>query len=220
MADPIDDLFGDFDTGRISRRELLRALGLAAVAAMPAASLAQGRGADSTGRGRGNRAPGDTTHAPAPFDRTGWKTTWLDHITYECTDYPKAVAFYSAVMGWKLRSDDGKQALMDIGDVGGAVFKNGFVPAPTPPAAAVPGDTTGGGRGGGRGGNRAPRMARIANIAWGIEPWDTNKVEAELKKRGLNPVADHVGSDFKSFHVHDPDGFDVQITNGNKSNRR
>src|SRR6185369_3027081 len=45
------------------------------------------------------------------------------------------------------------------------------------------------------------------------------KVEAELKKRGLNPVADHNG-DFKSFHVKDPDGMDLQISNGNKRNRR
>ena len=63
-------------------------------------------------------------------------------------------------------------------------------------------------------------MARISNFAWGIEPWDTNKVEAELKRRGLNPVADHQGSDFKSFHIQDPDGFDIQLTNGTKANRR
>ena len=62
-------------------------------------------------------------------------------------------------------------------------------------------------------------MARISNFAWGIEPWDTNKVEAELQKRGLNPAADHGGADFKSFHIKDPDGFDIQVTNGTKANR-
>ena len=36
----------------------------------------------------------------------------------------------------------------------------------------------------------------------------------------LNPVADNEGKDFQSFHVKDPDGFDVQITNGNRKNRR
>ncbi|MEP6495793.1 MAG: VOC family protein [bacterium] len=228
MDSPIDRLLREFDRGRMTRRDLLRALGLAALA-VPAASFAQGtgRGAarDSAAGGRGNRAPADTTHAPAPFDSTGWKTVWLDHITYQCTDYAKAAAFYAAVMGWKVRSDDGRQVVMDIGDdVGGAILTNGFVPPPpTPAAAPVAGDTAGGGRGGGgRGGAgaRAPRMARISNLAWGIEPWDTNKVEAELKKRGLNPVADHTGADFKSFHVKDPDGFDVQVTNGTKSNRR
>jgi catechol 2,3-dioxygenase-like lactoylglutathione lyase family enzyme len=223
MDNPIDRLFREFDKGMISRRELLRALGVAAIA-IPASSFAQG-GDTTAGRGRlgrGNRAPGDTTHLPPPFDPTGWKTVWLDHITYQCTDYPKAAAFYSALMGWKVRSDDGKQAVLDIGDdVGGVVMVNGFVPPPAPAPAPVPaGDTAGGGRGG-RGGGRGgpPRTARISNLAWGIEPWDTNKVEAELKKRGLNPVADHVG-DFKSFHIQDPDGFDIQVTNGTKANRR
>jgi catechol 2,3-dioxygenase-like lactoylglutathione lyase family enzyme len=230
MDSVIERLFREFDSGRITRRDLLRALGMA-VLALPSVSLAQGgggrAGGDTTGGGRGggrgNRAPADTTHAPQPFDPTGWKTVWLDHYTYQCTDYAKAAAFYAAVMGWKVRSDDGKQIVMDIGDdVGGIIMTNGFVPPPTPPAPANPPADTGGGRGGrgGGGGRGAPRTARITNFAWGIEPWDTNKVEAELKKRGLNPVADHVGSDFKSFHVQDPDGFDIQVTNGTKANRR
>ncbi len=226
MDNPIDRLFREFDTGRLTRRELLRALGLAALA-VPAASFAQaGAGRDSAGRGggRGNRAPADTTHAPAPFEPTGWKTVWLDHISYQCTDYAKAAAFYSAVMGWQLRSDDGKRAVMDIGDVGGVIMTNGYVAPPPPPVAPTPpaGDSAGGGRGGRGGGRgaRPPRMAAITNFCWGIDPWDTNKVEAALKARGLNPVADHAGSDFKSFHIKDPDGFDIQVSNGTKANRR
>jgi catechol 2,3-dioxygenase-like lactoylglutathione lyase family enzyme len=217
MNSVIERLFRDFDEGRISRRELLRALGLSLLA-VPSIGLAQGRG-DSTGRRgeRGNRQMGDTTHATSPFDPTGWKTVWFDHLTYQCTDYTKAVPFYAAVMGWKVRSDDGKRCVMEIGpDVGDAVFINGYEPPPAPPTP--PPSDTGGGRGGRGGGRGAPRMARISNLAWGIEPWDTNKIEAELKKRGLNPVADHTG-DFKSFHVKDPDGFDIQVTNGTKANR-
>ena len=57
-------------------------------------------------------------------------------------------------------------------------------------------------------------------FAWGIAPWDTDKVKAELDKRGLNPIADHAGSDYKSFRVKDPDGFDLAITNGTKALRR
>ena len=215
MNDMMERLFRDFDSGRISRRELLRALGLSMLA-IPTVSLAQGGGAGGRG-GRGNRAPADTTHAPAPFEPTGWKTVWFDHITYQCGDYTKAVPFYAAVMGWKVKSEEDKRIVMEIGpDVGDAIFINGFVPPPPPPTPA-PGDT-GGGRGGGRGGNRPPRMAKISNLAFGIEPWDTAKVEAELQKRGLNPVAEHSG-DFKSFHIKDPDGFDIQVTNGTKANR-
>src|SRR5439155_20566846 len=57
-------------------------------------------------------------------------------------------------------------------------------------------------------------------FCWGIDKWDTDKVEAALKARGLNPVADHSGDDFRSFHVKDPDGMDLQISNGNRKNRR
>ncbi len=225
MINVIERLFRDFDEGRISRRELLRALGLTLLA-IPSIGLAQGvgrAGADSTGgrgRGRANLSPADTVHAPAPFDPTGWKTVWFDHLTYECLDYTKAVPFYAAVMGWKVRNDDGKRCLMEIGeDVGDAVFVSGYQPPPAPPVA--PPTDTGGGRGGrGGGGRGTPRTARISNLAWGIDAWDTNKVEAALKKRGLDPVADHAGSDFKSFHVKDPDGFDIQVTNGTRANRR
>jgi catechol 2,3-dioxygenase-like lactoylglutathione lyase family enzyme len=216
MDDQLDRLFRAFDSGQLTRRDLLRALGLAALA-LPAASLAQG-GAGAGGRGRGNRAPADTTHAPAPFDPTGWKTVWLDHMTYQCTDYRKAAAFYSAVMGWTLRSDDGSRAVMDMGDVGGVIMTNGYVAPPPPPPR---GADTGGGRGGrgGRGGQRPPRSAGITNFCWGITPWNTAKVEAELKKRGLNPVAEHAG-DFQSFHIKDPDGFDIQVSNGTRADRR
>ena len=46
------------------------------------------------------------------------------------------------------------------------------------------------------------------------------EIEAELKKRGLAPVADNQGKDFESFHVKDPGGFDLQISNGSRRNRR
>jgi catechol 2,3-dioxygenase-like lactoylglutathione lyase family enzyme len=59
------------------------------------------------------------------------------------------------------------------------------------------------------------------SFCWGITPWDTKKVEAELKKRGLTPIADHDAKNgFESFHVKDPGGFDLQISNGNSKNRR
>ena len=57
------------------------------------------------------------------------------------------------------------------------------------------------------------------SFCWGIEPWDAKTVEAELRKRGLNPIAENQG-DFQSFHVKDADGFDLQISNGNRKNRR
>jgi catechol 2,3-dioxygenase-like lactoylglutathione lyase family enzyme len=208
MTDPISRLFDDFDGGKISRRQLLQALAAAAVA-IPAASFAQGTQGTQGTPGRGN-VPRDTTPLVMPFEPTGWRTVWLDHLNYQCVDYEKAAAFYSALMGWKVRSDDGKQAVLDIGENSGGIIIRGGLTMP-PPAAITDA---------GLGVARPPIQAVFDGFAWGIDPWDTNKVEAELKKRGLNPVADHHGSDYKSFRVKDPDGFDLAITNGTKANRR
>jgi catechol 2,3-dioxygenase-like lactoylglutathione lyase family enzyme len=122
------------------------------------------------------------------FAPTGWKTAALEHISFQVPDYRKEAAFYIALLGWKLRSDDGKQAVLDIGDWGSAIFKT-----------APPEQTT----------------VLVDGFGFAIEPWKAKTVEAELRKRGLNPVADDNGKGFESFHVRDPDGFDVQICNKN-----
>lgn len=192
----------------ISRRQLLQRLAAGlAVTAIAGPALAQ----DTTraGRGRG-QAPRDTTPLKLPFEPTGWKTVWLDHLNYQCADYKKAAAFYATLMGWKIRSDDGSQCLMDIGDNSGGIIIRGGLTAP-PPAAITDA---------GLGVARPPVQAVFDGFAWGISPWDEKKVEDELKRRGLNPVADHRGSDYRAFRVKDPDGFEVAVTNGTKANRR
>jgi len=215
MSNP-SHLFKAFDRGIISRRQLLQALGIA-VAMKPAAALAQGQ---CGGANKGT--PGcDPTPAKLPFEPTGWKTVMLDHFTCQCADYSKEAAYYQALMNWKIRSDDGKQAVLDIGDWGGLILRGGYVAPPPPPAAAAPpaGANAGAGRGGQGGAPRAPRNAAFDGMAWGIDKWDAKKVEAELKARGLSPLAENHG-DFQSFHVKDPDGFDLWITNGSRRNRR
>jgi catechol 2,3-dioxygenase-like lactoylglutathione lyase family enzyme len=207
-------LFDRFDRGTISRRQLLIALG-AAVAARPAAAFAQGQ----CGGARAGTPECDPTPAKLPFEPTGWKTVLLDHLSCQVADYPKEAAFYAALMNWKIRSDDGKQAVLDIGDWGGLVLRGGYhAPPATPETEAAAAAAAA--RGGGRGGPRPPRNAVFDGFCWGIEPWDAKKVEAELRKRGLTPVADNRGKDFESFHVKDPDGFDLQISNGSRKNRR
>jgi catechol 2,3-dioxygenase-like lactoylglutathione lyase family enzyme len=216
MSTELVKLFSDFDRGRISRRQLLAALGIA-VAVRPAAAFAQGQ----CGGARAGTPECDPTPARLPFEPTGWKTVLLDHLSCQTIDYAKEAAYYAALMNWKIRSDDGKQAVLDIGDWGGLVLRGGYQPPPAPPTPpAGEANAAGGGRGGGRGGPRPPRNAAFDGFCWGIEPWDARKVEAELRKRGLAPVADNHGKDFQSFHVKDPDGFDLQISNGNRSNRR
>ena len=248
--DDLTRLFTAYDRGTISRRHLLQALGMAAVAAPLARAFGQGRCA---GRDADTTAACNKTPFKAPFDPTGWKTVLLDHFNMQVTDAEREAAFYAALMGWKVRSNDSKEIYMDIGDWGGVKIRGGYVPtgggrgggpggaggAGRGPGGGRGGaDSTGRGRGGGGGGGGAgdashmapcttPKTEGVPNggalwdgFCWGIEPWDTNKVEAALKARGLNPVADHSGDDFRSFHVKDPDGMDLQISNGNKRNRR
>jgi len=214
MSADLSTLFTAFDRGTLSRRQLLQALGVA-LAIRPVSAFAQGQ----CGGARAGSPDCDATPAKLPFESTGWKTVLLDHFSCQVVDYPKEAAYYAALMNWKIRSDDGKQAVLDIGDWGGLILRGGYVAPPAPPAPP-PGDPAAAGRGGGRGGApRAPRNAAFDGFCWGIDAWDGKKVEAELKKRGLAPVADNHG-DFQSFHVKDPDGFDLQISNGNRKNRR
>jgi catechol 2,3-dioxygenase-like lactoylglutathione lyase family enzyme len=205
MDDRLTTLFQDLDRGTLSRRQLLQALGLAAVGAPLAKAVSQGRCM------RTFAIPAcDTTAIKPVFDPTGWRTTSLDHITMLVADYQKEAAFYNALIGWKQRSDDGKQAIMDIGDWGTVILRNA-------PASTF--ETTGGrgGGGGGRGGEpganpRGPVTALVTNFCFGVANWDAKKVEADLRRRGLDPVADNDGK-FQSFHVKDPDGWDLQISN-------
>ncbi len=180
----------------ISRRALLQAIGAAAASA-PLSLLAQGRCIHSFGSPACN-----TTPIPPVFEPTDWRTVALDHLALRVADYRKEAAFYIALMGWKLRSDDGRQAVLDIGDWGSVVFKE----APAGSMETAASDTAG---------RRPPVHAVVESFCFAIEPWDAKKVEAALRARGLAPVADNGDEGFESFHVKDPDGFDLQISNSN-----
>jgi catechol 2,3-dioxygenase-like lactoylglutathione lyase family enzyme len=194
MESLIAGLLKDFEDGKMTRRQLIQSLAMAAAAAMPAAS-----------------ASAQTAPAiPAATGPAPWKTVWLDHISYAVSDYRRSTAFYRDLMGWEIKKDNGtNQCSMKIGNIGGVIIRNSrqaaAPAAPTAPAA-----------------NGAPAPAPITgvinHISWGVEPWDTEKVKAELERRGLKPRPDMVGDNFKSFHVKDPDGWDLQISN-QKDNR-
>jgi catechol 2,3-dioxygenase-like lactoylglutathione lyase family enzyme len=133
---------------------------------------------------------------PPPHSAAPWKTVWLDHVSYVVSDYRRSTAFYRDLMGWEILHDDGqKQCTMKVGNVGGIIIRNragyeGADGAPNPPGIT----------------------GLIDHVSWGIEPWNTAKVKSELEKRGLNPKPDMDGK-FQSFHLRDPDGWDLQISN-------
>src|SRR6186997_3121129 len=131
MSDVPTTLFQDYDLGRISRRQLLTALGFA-VAARPLSVFAQGQ----CGGARAGTPGCETTPAKPPFESTGWKTVLLDHFSVQVADVEKEAAYYQALMNWKIRSYDGKQAVLDSGDWGGLIIRGGYQP-PTPASPAV-----------------------------------------------------------------------------------
>jgi catechol 2,3-dioxygenase-like lactoylglutathione lyase family enzyme len=179
----------------VSRQHVVTwALIVAAAISAPSSILAQGRCIRAYG------TPACNTDPIKPvFERTGWRTTGLDQITFRVAEPEKEAAFYAAVMGWTLRSEDAKKVVMDIGDWGTVVFRR--VPADSFGAPAPAG-------------GRAPVRAVVEGFGFSVEPWNAKTVEQELRKRGLTPVAENDGKGFESFHVKDPDGFDVQISNG------
>lgn len=202
METVINGLLSDFEKGKMTRRQLIQSLALAAAAA-PASSAAAQTPAAST----------------ASFGPTGWKTVWLDHISYAVSDYKRSVEFYKNLMGWEVRNDNGKtQATLKIGEVGGIIIRNGRQPAAETTAQPA---AQSGAQAGGQSGRppRPPLTGVINHVSYGIQPWDTDKVKAELERRGLNPRPDMVGENFKSYHVYDPDGWDLQISNQTKESR-
>jgi catechol 2,3-dioxygenase-like lactoylglutathione lyase family enzyme len=198
MESVIAGLLQDFENGKMTRRQLIQSLALAAVAAAPAGSAAA-------------QAAQKASTIPPPHDPAPWKTVWLDHISYAVSDYRRSTAFYRDLMGWEIKNDTGtNQCTLNINGLGEIIIRNRREPAA---------GTNGGGATAGGASNRPPLTGVINHVSWGLQPWDTEKVKAELERRGLNPRPDMVGDNYKSFHVLDPDGWDLQISNQTKETR-
>jgi len=109
----------------------------------------------------------------------------INHVSMQVADYTKTRDFYAGLFGMKVTNDDGKtQCRLTFGD-NIIIARN---------AGSRPGGKPG-----------------VDHIAYTLENWDTDKavkpaVEAELKRRGLT-----IRTTEGSFHVQDPDGFEVQM---------
>lgn len=119
---------------------------------------------------------------PSAASTKGLKAVAVNHISYQVSDYAKTRDFYADLLGMRIAGDTGKQCELILGDT------NTFIiPRNAPQGSAPP---------------------RIDHIAYTIETWDRNAVKAELERRGLDPKEDTENS----FHVKDPNGFDLQIS--------
>ena len=157
MEHIISKLLQEYEHGRVSRRQLIRTLALAATA---------------------TSTVGTAEAAPA-------NALSINHVSMQVADYTKTRDFYAGLFGMKVSDDDGKtQCRLTFGD-------NILIPRT---ASSRPGGKVG-----------------VDHIAYTLANWDSDKsvkpaVEAELKRRGLN-----IRVTEGSFHVQDPDGFEVQM---------
>ena len=157
MEHIINDLLRQYEHGRVTRRQLIRTLAIAATAT-------------ATGR----------TVEAAPANAVS-----INHVSMQVADYTKTRDFYAGLFGMTVSDDDGKtQCRLTFGD-------NILIPRN---ASSRPGGKAG-----------------VDHIAYTLANWDTDRsvkpaVEAELKRRKLN-----IRVTEGSFHVQDPDGFEVQM---------
>jgi len=119
--------------------------------------------------------------AAASAEGMKFKLLTVNHISYSVADYKKTRDFYADLFDVKVTQDNGTtQCYLSFG--------NTFI---------IPRNARG---------ERKPPL--VDHIAYTIDNWDKNVVEAELKRRGLEPRPDTENS----FHVKDPDGYDLQIS--------
>jgi catechol 2,3-dioxygenase-like lactoylglutathione lyase family enzyme len=93
MEHIIAKLLQNFEEGKMTRRQLIQSLALAATAA------------SATGA-----APA------AAADKYVVKTTYLNHVGYQVADYRKSRDWYADLFGMKVVLDDGKKANLAVGE--------------------------------------------------------------------------------------------------------
>lgn len=170
-----------FESGRLGRRELMRALGLTA-----SATFAAGIAADlsSLFAAAGAQAPvagGMALNAVA-----------YNHINYQVQEYAKVRDFYVNVFGMKVVYDDGKQCSVVCGDPPDAIYIRPL----TRPLNRAPG-------------NWSAQMGQgnVDHFAFSIENFELDPVRAELARRSLDPKPDGA----YAWSIKDPNGTTIQI---------
>lgn len=156
MEQIIDNLLNDYERGKMSRRGLIQALAVGALAGAPTPLLAA--------------------------EPRKLKAISVNHISYGVADYARTRDFYADLLGMTVSEDTGKQCYLGFGDTL-------LTARPTRSPDGKP---------------------LVDHICYTLADWDEDAVEAELKRRGLDPRPD-MGGGAKSFHVKDPDGYNLQI---------
>jgi catechol-2,3-dioxygenase len=90
MERVIEKFIEDFESGKMSRRQLIQSLALAATSSAAGAASAS--------------------------DANVVKATYINHISYQVADYARSRDFYSGLFGMKVSEDNGKQCRLSIGE--------------------------------------------------------------------------------------------------------
>jgi len=88
MEQMLTKLVGDFEQGKLNRRQLIQGL-IAATAALNVAPAAEGR---------------------------VLKAQYINHVSYQVADYAKTRDFYAGLFGMKVSEDDGAGCRLSFGD--------------------------------------------------------------------------------------------------------
>ena len=118
--------------------------------------------------------------APRPT-YTAFRATCMNHIAHNCVDYGKVRDYYVDLWGMRKVSDDGKVAVVEFGDPPQQVWL--------------------------RGGLKPGERQYVDHIGYSIEDFDSSRVQAELKRRGL--AAKSAGP--SAWAIQDIAGFPIQI---------
>jgi len=128
-------------------------------------------------------------------DGKGFKAVAVNHISFQVADYARSRDFYADLLGMQVLQDTGRQVNLAFGDT--------FLLA--------------------RNVREGAKTPNVDHLAYTIDNWNKDAVEAELKRRGfklhhnepgspspLGPMEYRPDTEY-SFHISDPDGYDVQI---------
>jgi catechol 2,3-dioxygenase-like lactoylglutathione lyase family enzyme len=127
----------------------------------------------------------------------GFRTVNVDHINYLVTDYTRTRDFYAGLMGMSVVNDDGKGSCeLHFGDARGVGVRDRTMMSLH---------------------NLQPsQRVGVDHIAFKVADWDTDRMKAELERRGLRARLAQGGAldtpNYVSLTVQDPDGLGVQIS--------
>jgi len=110
------------------------------------------------------------------------KAISVNHISYGVADYARTRDFYADLLGMTVSEDTGTQCYLGFGDTLLTARKS----------------------------RQPDGKPFVDHICYTLDNWDADGVEAELTRRGLEPRSD-MGGGAKSFHVKDPDGYNLQL---------